>query len=65
MRPLIDPSAPPDSGPARRPQIQLRSLIDIWRRAERIIDASLPGILHQTLTASLGRCEIATTIAWP
>jgi hypothetical protein len=62
---LIWVTAPPDSGPARRPQIQLRSLMDIWRRAESFIDASLPGILHQTLTPSLGRCETVSTIAWP
>jgi hypothetical protein len=44
---LIWVTAAPDSGPARRPQIQLHSLMDIWRRAESFIDASLPGILHQ------------------
>lgn len=28
-------------------RIELRSLVDVWRRAERFLDASLPGVLRQ------------------
>ena len=30
-----------------QPRIELRSLMDVWRRADSFIDASLPGVLQQ------------------
>ncbi|TEU16816.1 MAG: PglZ domain-containing protein [Anaerolineales bacterium] len=30
-----------------QPRIELRSLMDVWRRADKFVDASLPGVLQQ------------------
>lgn len=32
------------------PQIKLRSLMDVWRRADKFVDASLPGVLQQLVS---------------
>ncbi|MFQ5614315.1 MAG: PglZ domain-containing protein [Anaerolineae bacterium] len=44
---LIWVTAPPGEKRGEGTQIKLRSLMDVWCRAEAFIDASLPGVLRQ------------------
>ena len=44
---LIWVTAPPGTILGQAVQIELRTMMDVWRRAETFIDASLPGVLRQ------------------
>ena len=46
-RDLIWVTCPPGWSREIPPRIELGSLMDIWRRAEMFVDASLPGVLRQ------------------
>jgi len=46
-RDLVWVTCPPGWSWETLPRIELRSLMDVWRRADKFIDASLPGVLRQ------------------
>ena len=46
-RDLVWVTCPPGWLRETLPRIELRSLMDVWRRADKFIDASLPGVLRQ------------------
>lgn len=46
-RDLVWVTCPPGIDREGPPRLQLRSLVDVWRRADSFVDASLPGVLRQ------------------
>ncbi|NLF00541.1 MAG: PglZ domain-containing protein [Anaerolineales bacterium] len=56
-RDLVWLTCPPDWSREVLPRIELRSLMDIWRRADAFIDASLPGVLGQLAHRELWPAE--------
>ena len=52
---LIWVTAPPGSRREGSTRIELRSMVDVWQRAEAFIDASLPGVLRQLMPVQCPR----------
>ncbi len=62
-RDLLWVTCPPGWARESPPRIELCSLTDVWRRADRFIDASLPGVLRQLTRQETWPAESVSTHA--